>query len=202
MNFHDISWSFDSFEDLICEFWRGLREKCEALEGSHTNVFIRFKTTKSSRQVIDPIDLIDLAQVAQARVVAVPLIHLSGTWGRNDHWQFERTIVSSSEKLWDVLSKTFKTHYNTFWKKIELKQKFENKFWKNMRNSWIFRIVRWIFLLFLALKAFEVNSPLDLRWRLSRLSISRQVMTSPNIAIVRDSEMRFHKCRGDAVEDS
>lgn len=125
MNFHDISWSLDWFADLICEFWRGLREKCEALEGSHTNVFICFKTTKSSRQVIDPIDLIDLAQVAQARVVAVPLIHLSGTWGRNDHWQFERTIVSSSEKLWDVLSKTLKnikTHLKKVW--------IETKIWK------------------------------------------------------------------------
>ena len=99
MNFHDISWSLDWFEDLICEFWRGLREKCEALEGSHTNVFIRFKTTKSSRQVIDPIDQAQVAQVAQARVVAVP------------HEIFY-------PKHW----KNIKTR----WKKFELKQKFEN----------------------------------------------------------------------------
>ena len=128
-----------------------------------------------------------------------PVGHLGQKWPLTvwkDHCLFQRKIM-----------RCFIQNIENTLKHISKKVWIETKIWKQvlkkkMRNSWIFRIVRWIFLLFLALKAFEVNSPLDLRWRLSRLSISRQVMTSPNIAIVRDSEMRFHKCRGDAVEDS
>lgn len=127
-----------------------------------------------------------------------PVGHLGQKWPLTvwkDHCLFQRKIVIC---FIQSIEKTLKH----IWRSLNWNKNLKTSVEKEWEIHRFLHIFRWIVLLFSALKAFEGNSPLDLRWRLSRLSMSRQVMTSPDIAIVRDSEMRFHKCRGDAAEDS